>query len=962
MCQFCHLHVHTDGSMLDGLGRVDDLVKTAHNKGFTQLGITDHGTLLNTVAFISSCKEYNIKPIVGLEGYLNEAGEIFHLTLLSDGNKGFRNLVQLSNDAKRSETKRPSFTMQQLKQYSDGLIVLSGCPASPMQSLEWADARQIGLQLKSVFKERFFAELMFVQKDNPSWERSIQISKDLKIPLITTNDVHFHEKHHAQNHTVLKDLKSGGYLDYDSSELWLTTPDEMNERLANWGLSTYSKELNEGMINAYNLASGISVVKLDPTPSLPEIEDADKQLSRLAYWGLDEKIARPGNDVGWPLGRPIVGYSKEYDERIEYELDTIKTMGFSSYFLILKDVIDYARSNGVRVGPGRGSGCGSLVLYLLDCTEVDPIEHGLSFERFLNPNRKEMPDVDTDFDSQGRQLVIDYASKKWNALPIATYGRYEEKSLIRELLKYFEISKEIENEAAEYGVGGKAWHNETKNNPLIASSFDIMHGQIKQIGKHAGGVVIARKDDVLPLERAADGSLLVGWTEGQNKELTATGLVKFDFLGVTALDIVKRLEAKHGKAPMPTDNDPVFNLFKSGDTAGIFQFDTAIMHNLSLKMQPNNFNDLVAQVALKLPGPLNAGTTEHYIEYKQKPRKLHPIIDGVLEETYGIICYQEQFMQIYANVTDGNLADADFARKVIVKANPGNPEWERKFSELKTKFEAGCKKHGMKQILIDQIWSEITTHSRYSFNKSHAVAYTMISWAMAWFKYHHACDFYAALLSTKPDEAMEYIFHAVRKGIKIVPPDINQSTNEWISDGNTIYMPLSSVKSLGDVAANAIINARPFKNLEDFINRIPKKQCNKRIKKGLFALGAFDSILDKSSNLNPIDILGIDAILETSIEAIQNAYLGYIIPTQELFSKIDKAALTNLRGGIVIDKIEKNNGYKPFVSFKLLPYGSVWSNDPRIMNAISIGDKLSFEVTDGKDNRPPNKILKYYPL
>lgn len=938
---FTHLHVHSDASQMDGLGAIASqniegkykpgLVEVAKNKGFDTLGLTDHGTLANTVSFVVTCKQFGIKPIVGLEGYLQEANEIFHITLLADGQRGFSNLVKLNNEAMLSETRRPSFTLDQLKKYNRDIICLSGCPASPLQSLDWVEARQIGIFLKDTFQERFFAEMMFVQKDFASWERSIKIAQDLKIPLVVTNDVHFSEKEKAYSSVMLKKIKAP-FLEYDSSLLWLATTDELVQRLADWGLNSYISEFKEGIENAYNIGQKVSAIELDPTPSLPEIDNAFDELERKAYWGLHDREL-------------YTITPKEYEERFEFELKTIKDMGFSSYFIILKDIIDYAKLQGILIGPGRGSGVGSLVLYLLGITDIDPIEYGLSFERFLNPQRKEMPDVDIDIPSNARQQIIDYAAKKWSAVPIATYGRYSEKALIQEIVKVLGYDVSTKLAASAGGFNGDVTKEIREERPEFDTIYYDMFGQIRNTSKHAGGIVIAKPTDDIPLVRTKDGQLIAGWTEGHNKELSEAGLVKFDFLGVKALDILSILEKKHGKAEKPVDGSPIFSLFKEGNVAGIFQFDTSIMRDLSLQIKPNTFNDLIAQVALKLPGPLNAGTTEHYIEYKKKPRLIHPLIDDILAETYGIICYQEQFMNIYARVTDGDLASADFARKVIVKAKPGDVKWEAQYSELKNSFIVGCDNHKISNALANEIWDEINTHSRYSFNKAHATAYTMISWNMAYFKHHYPADFYAALLTVhgdNPDKVEEYIFSAVESGVEIVSPHVNVSSVGYESDGIKIYMSLTSINFLADIAATEIIENKPYNSYEDFITKVAKRKVNKRIKKGLQAVGAFEGLTGERS------VLGIDDIIEETALEIQQQYLGYIIPTKALVKKIQTMNSNGKKAGIVktVELKESKSGYGEFWRFNLLPHGSVWSRNPKMVEYLTIGLMFAFDVTE----------------
>lgn len=948
MCNFSHLHVHTDASKIDGLGPVNKLVYAASQKNFKHLAITDHGTLANVIAFDSACKEYGVKPVIGLEGYITEAGNTYHITLLADGNKGFENLIHLNNIGVKSGHSKPVFTIQNLLDHSENVIVLSGCPSSPMQELDWKDARRIAIKLKDTFQDRFFSELMFVVETLPSWERSIQLAQDLDLQLVLTNDVHYAEKEYAPVHKVLTNLKGG--FEYDDTHLWLAQPQDMIERV-NTFAPEFSKYLIPAMENAYNLAEKLDKVKLSSEPKLPHIDNANDTLRNYVYAGYYEK----------PIPKEL---EEEYGCRLQYELKTIQEMDFSAYFLILKDIIDYARSIGVKIGPGRGSGVGSLVLYLLGVTELDPIQHKLSFERFLNPKRIEMPDVDVDIDSVGRDLVIQYAAEKWGGMPVATYGTYNEKSLIRELVKYFGGTREQQDLASDEGVDGKTFKALSADNPLLELCYNVMEGQIKYAGKHAGGIIIT--DQLVPHELDSNGNIMAGWSEGtETKELSKAGIVKFDLLGVKALSVLKILETKHGKAKEPTDDSPVWSLFHEGKITGVFQFSGSPgIIEYTKRVKPNKFDDLTAINALFRPGALDAGTAQMYPEWKQKPRKLHPLIDDILEDTYGVICFQEQFMSIYARVTGGDLADADFARKVIVKApknldlsNVSHIEWKRKYDELQDKFLAGCHNQSIDAHTAQKIWDEISAHSRYSFNRAHSAAYSYTAWQMAYFKYYHPVDYYAALLTIHPENAEEYIFAAVMDDIDIVMPDVNYSTENYESDGTKIYMPLSAVYGLSSSGTQAILEAKPFDSIDDFVARVPKKKVNKRAKKGLYALGAFDNLINGLSKDEQLKILGIDDVEEITSEQKQISYLGYTIPTRNLMQDIQKYASMGLLAGVVIKKEKKiGQGGKPYHKFTLMPSGGCWARGE--YEKLEIGQKVALKI----DKQWHNMIVKVYEI
>ena len=835
---FSHLHTHSDGSH-DGLGTLDDLVKTAASRGFKHLALTEHGNLSSSIALTHAAKQYGIKPILGNEIYLEVGGNIHHLTLLADGNRGFDTLVTLNNIGKKGDLKRGAITMPTLLKHNENIIVLSGCPVSPMQDLELADARVIAHELKNVFGERFFIELMFTTNGSlPSWERSIQLSKDLDLPLVFTNDVHFVNKEYADLHMIYQNMKSYNRFNYDSKMLWLVIAEEMINRVNGMQQSSdLLNYLNIGMTNSFLLSEMIGEVKFSSVPKLPHIVNADKSLKEKVYAAC---ASFPG------------GFSKNANEvfdRIEYELDVIISKGYATYFLIVEDLVTTAKNSGVLVGPGRGSAVGSFVAYLLGITEVNPLDYGLQFERFLNPNREAMPDIDTDIPASQRSIILDYAEQKYGATPIITQSRCNEKSLIRDLCRHFRTSKDEENLAAENGYNSDAFDNVARNYKNFRETYDVMIGQIRHQSKHAGGIVIAENVSI-PLERMKDGTLATAWTEGNNAELSKAGIVKFDMLGLSSLDVLIELEKATGVKP-PSTKDlfsktglPEFDLVKSGNVLGVFQLAGSDgMRDYAMKVAPNCIQDIIATVSLWRTGPIQAGAHELFLDARHgKPREIHPEIDEILKDTYGLIVYQEDFMRLYAWATSRDLGDADNARRVIVKYKPDSLDSVLALSALESEFKDGAISRGLDVAKANQLWDEIVTHTGYSFNKSHATAYSMITWKMLWYKYHYPARFYAALLNNDPDKTQEYIFNIISEGFEISLPDINKSLSVYTSDGNTIYVPLTAIKFLGENGVGEIIENRPYSSPEEFMIKVQKRQVTKRSRINLFELGSFNSI------------------------------------------------------------------------------------------------------------------------
>lgn len=924
MCDFAHLHVHTDASRIDGLGTVERLVNAAKLAGFQHLAITDHGSLANSIAFTSTCNSFGIKPLLGMEGYVVVDGKVCHITLLADGNEGFSSLVALNNIGQKSEYSRPAFQISDLLNHSNGLVCLTGCVSSPFHQLEYVDAKRLAIRLKSVFGARMFAEAMFVS-DIPSYDRVERLSKDVGLPIVTTNDVHFSYKDDAPVHTVLTNLKAA--FAYNSKHLFLATTEQIEERI---GDKDGLQIARAGFQNALRIANKLRSVTFDGKPSLPHFDEAVNQL----YWKANANC--PAN--------------LEYYDRLNHEHTIINSMGFESYFLILEDLVSYAKTNGVRVGAGRGSGVGSLILYLLGVTEIDPIRYNLSFERFLNPLRKEMPDVDLDFDSEGRQLVIDYAKKKYGAYPVATYSRYSHKTLVHDLAKYFKLPRDVEQEAADEGPDSDSFKLLAKRHPSFEQAYLAMDGQIRHIGQHAGGVIITNVE--VPLERAADGSHVVAWTEGGNKELSKAGIVKFDILGLTSLSILKELETKLGiQAEEPIDDDPVFSLFKDGKLAGIFQFSGSDgIVRFTQSVAPNRFADLVAINALYRPGALDADTAKYYPKWKLKPRRIHPLYDDILDETFGIIVYQEQFISLYARATGVDFGGADIVRRTISKrSGHDTPEWSIELAGLHQRFVDGSIERGVPEKDAEKIWSEIVAHTRYSFNKSHATAYAKIAWQMAWFKYHHPVHFFTALLNHDAGNAQRYLFDALEYGISVFPPHVNYSSQRYEIRGSGIVMPLSSIKFLGSNGAKMIAENAPYSTLKEFMSKVPKAEVKSRGRLGLFRLGGFDGVDGSLADLQ----VKSEPKTMTELE-VQTEHLGFIIPPPRVLSIVAEAKRDGLIAGIITDFVEKESRFGPYTVYYLVPQGAIWSRDYR---GLKIGAFIKAKIKSDS-----GKILRYEEL
>lgn len=916
--EFAHLHVHTDASLLDGAGTVDRTVKHAKSLGFEALGITEHGNLTNALLFNETCFEMGIKPIIGIEGYVNQNNNRFHITLLADGNEGFKNLVKLNNIGYENFNNRPTFDISDLTRHNEGVIVLSGCPESPLQKPDYSDAVDTFRYLKKTFGERLFVEMMLVTYGKP-FERAIKLHEEFGNDIILTNDVHMAKKEDAVNHRRMLKMKTGGF-DYDSKHLYLTTPDELLERVdVEFNRKDLTNYVIQGMSNAGKLANKLGVVKFNSNPKLPHIPNSDKKLLQLIEQGYKDKCENKE-----------ITDSIEYRNRLKYEYETIKQLDFSSYFIILHDIVNFAHNQKIWVGKGRGSGAGSLVLFLIGITGIDPIKYNLLFERFLNPKRADMPDVDTDFESEKRDLVIEYANKKWKSTSVATYSTFKHKSLLNDLQKVFSMPKSLTKEAGEFGEDSAQFKQLCETYPEMKTMYEMMHNQIRHVGKHAGGIVINEEGFPLPLIRTTNGQLVSAWTEGTYRELSKVGLVKFDILGLASGSVLRRLKNKLDvEVPEPIDNHEVFTLFQEGNTNGIFQFggsDGIVQFCKNVK--PTSINDLIAINALFRPGPLDSGAAFEYPELKRsgKQRSLHKDIDVFLKETYGVITFQEQVMQIFAYAINADFADADLARKVISKAAPENPSWVKKYQDLQKQFFDGCKERGWSVKDTQKVWDEIKTHSGYSFNKSHSTAYALLAWELAWFKYYYPTDFYCELLNVEKDDnekVESYMFEFVMNGGFIKNPNINKSTDEYISDSetNTIYLPLTSVKYMSDKTYQKLITKRPFNSVNDFMLRVSKSDVKSQGREGLLALGAFD---DLECEGNAYEILQVEDVSKLSVPMIQMKYLGFMLPTKRFLRQKIQAESEGYVVGTVSEIDKRNKGYGDYFVVKMKPEGNFW--------------------------------------
>lgn len=935
---YAPLHVHSDASP-DGAGTIASLVAEAVRIGCPALALTDHGTLANAVAFWSACTDAGIKPILGMEAYLAYQGARHHVTILSLNEGGFNNLVYLDTDAHTNhyDGGYPMVTLDSLYIYRKGLYVLSGCASSALYKGDEADAAQyVGSLMEAVGRDNLSMEMMFVGTQD-TWSRPYYLAGKLRIPYVITNDTHYPCQHQFPAHQVITEARRG--FTYDSKHLWLKSRDEIMEE---GSVYTGDPTLNQGLDQSLRIAEMAETWNMKAPPTLPHTPEAEERLVEYIRSSLIREVTlKKGKELRL--------------ERVRYELRILKEKGFLDYIYILWDIVAWAKSSGIRVGPGRGSGGGSYVLFLLGVTEVDPLEYDLMFERFINPSRADYPDVDVDFESDRRQEVMNYAADKWGTVPIATYSSYSHKSAVHDIARVLHIPKDLEIPAAEAGIDSEVFEEFLGEHKDASITYQTMLGQIRHRGKHAAGVIIANRP--IPIERAGD-ELVAAWAEGMNtKDLSKVGIVKFDLLGLTALSQLKRMEELTGvKFNGHYDDRLIFALFCKGDTSGIFQWSGSEgIRDLTVRIAPRNFYDLTTCNALYRPGALDAGTAENYPHYMKEPRKLHPRIDPLLEKTYGVVCYQEQVMAIVAEVMGGDLAQADIVRRLVSKAAVGDLKWEAEIEDLMARFLVQGLEQGFNGDLLSKLWHEIYTHSGYSYNLAHATTYTMISYQMAWYKRYYRPAFTTAVLQYDKANAQTYIIDAIQSGIRIEMPNIEYSSDEYeleeFHGEQVIYLPLSDVSFLGEKAIDYIIRDRKenggFGSYEEFGKRIPKKLCNNRTKGMLERIGAFKDLTGEASSIiDKYEDLPLKGEYDTQLEI-----LGYVIPTSDLIKKMDVLRNREVKrgylryAGFISGIQQKKSIHGPYSVFTLSPQGSFWMREPRTWMKVGVfvsGSKSKF--------------------
>jgi len=880
---FTHLHVHTEYSLLDGSNKINEYVARVKELGMNSAAITDHGVMFGCIDFYRAAKAAGIKPILGCEVYVapgsrfdREIGQAedryYHLVLLAENNHGYENLMKIVSKAfVDGFYYKPRVDMELLQEYHEGIIALSACLAGEVAKNitrgMYEEAKSAALRYEEIFgKGNFFLELQDhgIPQQQRVNQQLLRMSQETGIALVATNDVHYTYDTDAEAHDILlcvqtrKLLSDENRMRYEGGQYYVKSPEEMAE------LFPYIPEALENtqkIADRCEVEIEFGVTKL-PKFDVPAPYTSWEYLNKLCYDGLKERYT---------------GDLTELEKRLEYELGVIKTMGYVDYFLIVWDFIRFARDHDIMVGPGRGSAAGSLVSYTLGITKLDPIKYNLLFERFLNPERVSMPDIDVDFCFERRQEVIDYVVEKYGkdrVVQIVTFGTMAARGVIRDVgrvmdLPYAQcdaIAKMIPEELNITIDKALKMNPELKNlyttDEMVKKLIDMsrrLEGLPRHTSMHAAGVVISQKsvDEYVPLARASDGSIVTQFTMTTLEEL---GLLKMDFLGLRTLTVIQKavkLIEKNKGISLDMDhvdyNDKaVYDMLGAGKTEGVFQLESAGMTSFMKELKPESLEDVIAGISLYRPGPMDF--IPQYIEGKNNPDSIHflcPQLEPILSATYGCIVYQEQVMQIVRSLGGYTLGRSDLVRRAMSKKKAAVMEKERQNFVYGNEEEGvpGCVNRGISEEIANKIYEQMMDFAKYAFNKSHAAAYAVVAYQTAYLKCHFPVEFMAALMTSvidNPPKVADYILSCRRMGIAILPPDINKGDSTFSVDGGGIRYGLSAIKSIGKPVIEAIVAERnqrgSFTSLRDFIERMTGKDVNKKAIENFIKAGAFDEL------------------------------------------------------------------------------------------------------------------------
>ncbi len=925
MDSFVHLHSHSEYSLLDGAARLTDekgkpgeLLKRIAEMKMPALAITDHGNLYGAIEFYQAARAVNVKPILGCEMYLAPKSRLdrdstrgqedayYHFTMLASTHEGYQNLIQLcSIGFLEGYYYKPRVDKEMLAKHGKGLIALSGCLKGELAQALLAGKDKEALKIvddyQNIFgKENYYLELMDhgIADQKRQNEKLLELSKKTGVRLVVTNDCHYVKKEDADAHDALLCIGTGSTLAepqrmrFDQHEFYYKSPEEMYKLFSH---------CPEAVRQTLEIAERCHVeIKLDQTLlphfEVPSGETVDSYLEKLCLEGMKHRYGAE---------------SIRHMDRLKYELSVIRKMGFSAYFLIVWDFVHWAKNNGVPVGPGRGSGAGAIVSYALGITDICPMKYGLLFERFLNPDRRSMPDLDIDFSDGGRDRVIEYVRNKYGGKSVAqiiTFGSMLARLVVRDVGRVMGfplaevdriaklIPKELGTTIEMARKNVPELQKECQQNPEVEKLMQTaqrLEGLKRHTGVHAAGIVIA-KGDLTQYVPLAKGAKDVITTQYNDEALLKMGLLKMDFLGLRTLTVIEgacRLIRERHKPDfdvktIPLDDATTFTLLQEAKAVGLFQLESAGMRDLLRKLHPTVFEEIIALIALYRPGPMGAGMLEEFVKRKHNPKMIqydHPILEPVLQETYGVILYQEQVMRISQDFAGFTPGQADVLRKAMGKKIPEEIE------KLRGQFMEGAKAKEIKEKTAHQVFEQIVTFGGYGFNKSHSTAYGLVSYQTAFLKANYPLEFMTSLLTSEighsavgkeeDSKLVNFINEAEAMGIKVLPPDVQKSFSDFSIEDNAIRFGLLAVKNVGTGAVESIVEARktggPFQSFDEFFQRIDLRQANRKVLESLIKAGAFDPFAPDSPQLSRSRyLMELDGVMARSSKMREEAQSG----------------------------------------------------------------------------------------
>ncbi len=940
---FVHLHLHSQYSLLDGAIKFEELFLQSKEFDMEAVALTDHGNLFGAYDFYKKAKEAGVKPIIGCEIYVTpkinpdkpSEGKTYHLTVLSMNYEGYQNLSRLvTKGYLEGFYRKPRVDHDLLDKHSNGLIALSGCLNSELSQTIFTKnvkaALGVAAQYREIFGDRYYLEVQATGlPEQARVNKDVRkISDKLRIPIVATNDCHFLRKRDSKPHDALLCIQTGSSLGdsnrfrFQGDQYYLKSEEEMLNDL---------KGFEEAVHRTVEIAKRCDIEFKNEGYKFPEFEvegeqSLDDYMADLATKKLKEKMRESNVSEG---------KTSEYEDRLGAELEIIQEMGFSGYFLVVADFIGYAKSVGIPVGPGRGSAAGSLVAYALGITEVDPISYNLIFERFLNPERISMPDIDIDFCAEGRDEVIKYVTEKYGSDKVAqigTFGTMSAKAVIKDVGRVMgipyadvdKVTKLIPSFRGRVFSIEKAISSVPELKALIDNSPNLkemielarpLENMVRHSSTHAAGIVIANEPlvDHIPLYRGSNNEVVSQYDMNSIEDL---GFVKFDFLGLKTLTVIdkaiKLIRAIHGSEKsknmsvdnIPLDDPKVYELLAAGNTRGIFQIESSGMKEVLARLKPTDFGDIIAVLALYRPGPLDSGMVDDFIKRKHGKQEIKyplPDLKDILEDTYGLFVYQEQIMKTASVVADYSLGEADLLRRAMGKKKPAEMRAQRQ------RFLRGAKAKGIKDKKAKEIFDAMEKFAEYSFNKSHSTAYALITYQTAYLKAHYPAEFMAALMtveSNNKDKVISSITECKQMGIDVLAPDVNESMDGFTASGGKIRFGLSGVKNVGDSTVEAIIQARGqqerFDSIFSFCEMVEARKLNRRTFESLVKSGAFDSLgINRASLFESVESLlsytsmkqKSSAEGQHSLFSLSNSfYLPTIVETKEWS---EKELLTN---------------------------------------------------------------------